>query len=255
MPFKNKMMKKYIVGLLLLIITNHSFGQEWNEEYGQPIVVLVETNPWLMVIGSDVPTFALYENGQIIYKKVVNKKWKYFEVSNDRETTQKIIKSFGITDSLMNQPDYIEASNWTDQPTNILLLNFDTLRQISVYGSLAEKKGEARKNTPKDFVTVYDNIKKFESKKAQDWLPDNIEIMLTDYSHSPKEPKKWPENWSNLESESTVKRSESLYSLYLPKESFEDFIKLISGLKEKQAVEINGKKFSVSYRLPFPNLN
>lgn len=38
-------MKKYIVGLLLLIITNHSFGQEWNDEYGQPIIVLVETYP------------------------------------------------------------------------------------------------------------------------------------------------------------------------------------------------------------------
>ena len=57
-------MKKYIFGLLLLIITNHSFGQELNEKYGQPVVVLVETNPWLMVIGSDVPTFAHYENSQ-----------------------------------------------------------------------------------------------------------------------------------------------------------------------------------------------
>ena len=62
-------MKKYIFGLLLLFIANYSFGQEWNGEYGQPIVVLVETDPWLMVIGSDVPTFALYENGQIITKK------------------------------------------------------------------------------------------------------------------------------------------------------------------------------------------
>ena len=155
----------------------------------------------------------------------------------------------------MNQSDYIEASSWTDQPTNILLLNFDTLRQISVYGSLENEKSEARQETPKDFITVYDNIKKFESKDAKDWLPDNIEIMLTEYSHSPEEPKDWPENWPNLESESTVKRSESLYSLYLPKVSFKDFIKLISDLKEKQAVEINGKKFSVSYRLPFPNLN
>lgn len=140
-----------------------------------------------MVIGSEVPTFALYENGQIIYKKAVKKEWKYFEVSNDRETTQEIIKSFGITDSLMNQPDNIEASSWTDQPTNILLLNFDTLRQISVYGSLAKKKSEARKKTPQDFIKVYDNIKKFESKGAKDWLPDNIEIMLTDYSHSPNQ--------------------------------------------------------------------
>ena len=247
-------MKKYIIGLFLLIIANYSFGQELNEKYGQPIVVLVETNPWLMVIGSDVPTFALYENGQIIYKKVVKKKWKYFEVTNDQETTQKIIKSFGITDSLMNQQNYVEASSWTDQPTNILLLNFDTAKQISVYGNLDKKDKETRKQTPKDFLTVYDNIKKFESKKAKEWLPDNIEIMLTDYSHSPEKPIEWPENWPNLESESTVERSESLYSLYLPKENFEDFIELISNLKEKQAVEINGKKFSVSYRLPYPNL-
>jgi len=247
-------MRKYIIGLLLLITTNYSFGQEWNEKYGQPIVVLIETNPWLMVIGSDVPTFALYENGQIIYKKVVKKRWKYFEVTNDRETTQKIIKSLGITDNLMKQPDYIEASNWTDQPTNILILNFDTLRQISVYGSLGEKKSEARKKTPEDFIIVYDNIKQFESKNAKDWLPDNIEIMLTDYSHSPEKPKEWPENWPNLESKSTIKRNESLYSLYLPKEHFEEFKKLISNLKDKQAIKINGKKFSVSYRFPFPNL-
>lgn len=248
-------MKKYTIGLIFLLLTNFSFGQEWNEKYGQPIVVLIETNPWLMVIGSDVPTFALYENGQIIYKKIVKEKWKYFEVSNDREKTQKIIKSFGVTDGLMKQPEYIEASNWTDQPTNILLLNFDTFRQISVYGNLEDTKNESRKETPKDFLTVYDNIKKFKGKNAKEWLPDNIEIMLTDYSHSPEKPKEWPENYPNLENESTVERSESLYSLYLPKENFEDFIKLISDLKEKQAVEINGKKFSVSYRLPFPNLN
>jgi hypothetical protein len=247
-------MKKYIIGFLILLLTNFSFGQEYNEKYGQPIVVLIETDPWLMVIGSDVPTFSLYENGQIIYKKIVKKKWKYFEVSNDRETTQKIIKSFGITDSLMKQPDFIEASNWTDQPTNIILLNFDTIRQISVYGNIENKKSEARRDTPKDFLTVYDNIKKFEDKNAKEWLPEYVEIMLTDYSHSLEKPKQWPENWPNLESESTVQRSESLYSLYLPKVNFEDFINLISNLNEKQAVEINGKKFSISYRFPFPNM-
>ena len=78
--------------------------------------------------------------------------------------------------------------------------------------------------------------------------------MLTDYSHSSEKPKEWPKEWSNLESITTVKRNESLYSIYLKKEHFEDFIKLISDLKEKQAIEINGKKLSVSYRLPFPNL-
>lgn len=247
-------MTRTILTILLTLSLTVSFGQTFNEKYGQPIIVLIETDPWLMVIGSDVPTFALYENGQIIYKKVVDKKWKYFEVSNDRETTQKIIKSFGITDSLMKQQDYIEASSWTDQPTNIMLLNFDTLRQISVYGRIREIKSDARLKTPKDFLTVFDNIVKFETDTAKEWLPDTFEVMATKYSYSPEKPLKWNKDWNDIKSSSTVKRSDDLYSIYLDKKYFDDFIKLLKSMKEKQAVEINGEKYSLSYRLPFPNL-
>lgn len=247
-------MTQTFLTLLLTLSLTVLYGQTFNEKYGQPIVVLIETDPWLMVIGSDVPTFALYENGQIIYKKVVDKKWKYFEVSNDRETTQKIIKSFGITDSLMKQRDYIEASNSTDQPTNIMLLNFDTVRQVSVYGRLRETKNETREKVPKDYLTVFDNLIKFESDKAKEWLPDTFEVMMTKYSYSPEKPLKWNKEWNDINSSSTVKRSDDLFSIYLDKKYFEDFIKLLKSRKEKQAVEINGEKYSLTYRLPFPNI-
>lgn len=247
------MMKLLITTFLLLNLTK-SIGQHYNENYGQPIVVLIETNPWLMVIGSDVPSFALYENGQIIYRKIVEKRYKYFQIKNDREKTQGIIKSFGITDSLMKQPDYIEASGSTDQPTNILLLNFDTLRQISVYGSLKDPKSQARTKTPKQFLTVYDNIIKFEDNSALEWLPDTIEVMATKYSHSPEKPLKWNSEWGDIKSPTTVKRSNDLYSIYLDKKYLEKFFELLKSLKEKQAVEINGEKYSLTYRLPFPNL-
>lgn len=247
-------MKKYISVILLIFGWTISFGQTQNEKYGQPILVLIETNPWLMVIGSDVPTFALYENGQIIYKKVVGKKWKYFEVKNDREKTQKIIESFGITDSLMKQQDYIEASGWTDQPTNILLLNFDTLRQLSVYGELQDLKNEARQKTPKNFLSVYDNILKFEDDKAVEWLPDSFEVMATEYTHAPEKSLMWNKDWNDIKSVSTVKRSDDLYSIYLNKKHYQAFVGFLRSIKEKQAVEINGKKYSLTYRLPFPNL-
>lgn len=247
-------MTKILLTLLLTFSLTISYGQTFNEKYGQPIIVLIETDPWLMVIGSDVPTFALYENGQIIYKKIVKKRWKYYEVSNDRETTQKIIKSFGITDSLMKQQDFIEASSWTDQPTNIMLLNFDTLRQISVYGTIREIQNEARQKTPKDFLTVFDNIINFEAKNAKDWLPDTFEVMATKYSHSPEKPLKWNKDWNDMKSSSTIKRSDNLYSIYLDRKYFDDFIQLLKIMKEKQAVEINGEKYALTYRLPFPNL-
>ncbi|QQY81565.1 hypothetical protein JJL45_11590 [Tamlana sp. s12] len=246
-------MRKIIIGFLLIFTTSYSYSQEWNEDFGAPVVVLVETNPWLMVIGSDVPTIAIYESGNIVYKRIEKKKMHYYSVKLDSAQTQDLIYSLGITDSLVNMKEYIEAAYSTDQPTNELILNFNEPIVKQVYGNLRDDK-VVREKTPKEFLTVYDNLIIYKNKKEKEWIPDNIEIMLTDYSHSPEKPKEWPENWPNLESELTVKRSESLYSLYLPKEHFEEFKALISDLKEKQAIEINGKKFSVSYRLPFPNL-
>jgi hypothetical protein len=247
-------MIKYLTTALLLISLTNVSGQSYNEKYGEPVVTLIETNPWLMIIGSDVASFALYENGQIIYRKIVNKRYKYFEVKKDQKETQRIIKSLGITDSLMRAPDYVPASNSTDEPTNIMLLNFDTLRQISVYGNLRTRESEARTRTPGYFLTVYDNIIKFDDNAAVEWLPDTIEVMATKYSYSPEQPIKWNSTWGDIESPTTVKRSEDLYSIYLDRKYFNDFLKLLATLKEKQAVMINGEKYSLTYRLPFPNL-
>src|SRR5689334_14251271 len=36
----------------------------------KPMFVVTERNPWAMVIGSDVPTVALYEDGLLIYQRV-----------------------------------------------------------------------------------------------------------------------------------------------------------------------------------------
>jgi hypothetical protein len=247
-------MKKYFLTLFLALALTSCTGQTTKEKYGSPIIALIETDPWLMVIGSEVPTFALYENGQIIYKKIFDKKAKYFEVINDKETTQKIIKSLGITDNLMKQEDYIEASTATDQPTNVLLLNFDHVRQLSVYGQLRDLKNKARQKTPKDFIDVYDKIIKFEDNKAIEWLPETFEVMATKYSYAPEKSLKWNSEWNDIKSETTVKRNEDLYSIYLDKKYYEEFIKLLKNTKEKQAVEINGEKYSLTYRLPFPNL-
>src|SRR5438105_1046835 len=35
----------------------------------QPLLVLWESSPWRMVIGSDTPTFAFYSDGRVIYQR------------------------------------------------------------------------------------------------------------------------------------------------------------------------------------------
>jgi hypothetical protein len=247
-------MKKISLFLLICTFSSKAFSQSFNPKYGSPVLVLIVTNPWLMVIGSDVPSFVVYENGQIIYKKTINNVVKYYEANLGNEEAKKTISELGLTDSLLKLPKYINASNSSDQPTNELLLNLDSLTEISVYGNLRETNGEARLKTPQPFLTIYDNIIKYENSSAKTWLPDSIEVIVSGYSYAPEKSLLWPQNWPDLKSNTTVKRGDSLYSIYLDKKYFNEFIKLRSSLKEKQAILINGKKFSISYRLPFPNL-
>lgn len=228
------------------------FGQHYNAAYGSPRVVLTETDPWLMVIGSDVPTFALYENGQIIYKIHINNKTKYFEVKIPKEKIAAILLSLGVTDSLFNVPSETMASRGTDQPTNELILNIDSLQQKSVYGNLRSEA--ARLKTPRAFLNTYDHLITYRDTLAKEWLPDSVEVMITAYNHSPEQPLNWPAEWPDLKSSSTVKRSDDLYSIYLDKKYFEGLLRLLSSLKEKQALLINGAKFSASCRFPFPNI-
>jgi len=247
------MTKKILLFFLLFSGVTIAFAQRFDKTYGHPVIVFTEMNPRLLVIGSDVPTFALYEKGQIIYKKVESGRTKFFEVKLSEEETQKAVYSLGLNDSLMRLPGFIETTTKADQPTNELVLSFDSTKIISVYGNLRVDQ-KARKETPKPFLKVYDRIARYENSKAREWVPSTIEVMLSDYSNSPEVPQKWPKGWSDLKSSKTVKRSDRLYSLYLDKRHWEEFRKLLGSLKKKQAVEVNGRKFSVSYRLPFPNL-
>jgi hypothetical protein len=249
-------MKTSLTFVLLILITINSLGQEWNDKYGSPIVVLTETNPWLMVIGSDVPTIVLYQYGDIIYKRRTKSSFEYYSNKIDTAEMQKLILSLGITDSLIKMPEYISATQTTDQPTNELILSFDSVYVKRVYGNLreTEKPSQVRENAPKYFLKVYDNLLDLTKKRSKKWFPDYVEVMLTDYSYSPEIPLKWPETWPGLSSKMTVKRGDDLYSIYLKKENYDDLIKLIKSLKEKQAIEIDGEKFSISYRFPYPNI-
>jgi len=245
-------MKKAVLLVILLFKVCAGFAQHYNETYGKPLVVLIITDPWLMVIGSDVPAFALYDNGQIIYKKIEDGHLKYYECKTDREKPKLILSKLNITDSIYSLPQQISASTFTDQPNNQLILNFDSVKMINVYGNLRNTKSRA--NTPKSFLSVFDAIANFKSNDVKEWLPDSVEVMLSGYSYAPEKSLQWPKDWPDLKDKTTVKRSDDLYSVYLDKKYFEDFKKLLASMKEKQAVEVNGQKFSVQYRLPFPNI-
>lgn len=179
---------------LLTFLISAVSAQTYKAEYGEPLIALIEKNPWLMVTGSDVPTFILYENGQIIYKKTIDNKVRYFKTAIAKKDVQSEIRKLGVTDSLETLPSNITATYASDQPTSELIINFDFRSQINVYGSLRYEKSPAREKTPSAFLNVFDKLINFKDNKAKEWLPDSIEVMLTSYSYSPEKPMNWPQD-------------------------------------------------------------
>jgi hypothetical protein len=241
-----------LIFIILTILSELAFGQQFDSTYGKPLVVLTETDPWLMVIGSDVPSFALYEKGQIIYKCIENKQLKIYEVTLAQNELEKIVESLSIPNSIYKLKDHITASSWTDQPSNILYLNIAKQKTISVYGDLS-KNVEARKKTPDEFLSVYDNIKNYKSITKKEWLPKQIEVMFWDYDYAPNK-RPWIKGFPDLNSPTTIKFDNDSYSVFIDKENFEEFKKYFSSMGSKEAVEINGRKMAIAFRLPFPNV-
>jgi len=247
-------MRNILLASLFFAFTISAFGQkEYDSTYGKPLIVLIETNPWLMVIGSDVPSFTLYEKGQVIYKRVENKTTKFYEAKLYEREIPEVINSLVASEDIYQAPEVIMASSATDQPDNILYLNYSKPKTIRVYGDLRVGSKD-RTDVPKDFLIVFDNIKKYTNDSAGEWLPKKIEVMMWDYDYAPNK-RPWPGSFPDLKNPATIKFDNNSFSLFIDQKDFPEFKKYYNSMGEKEAVEINGRKMAISYRLPFPNLN
>lgn len=230
--------------LIIPLIANNSSKSSALENF-KPVIVLVERNPWLMVIGSDSPVFALYNNGTLIYYE---KDKGYFSSKLNKEQMIKYIPN----KNFKKLKTYYSTSDWTDQPTNTIYFWENNIKySVTVYGSLRKAK-EERKKTPKEFLEIYDKLIKKVNYKGAKWLPKYLEVMIWPFEYSKDNPIKWPSNWPNLKHNMTKKRGKGSYSLYLDSKYFDGLVKFMKNKRPTQAVLIGNKKYAVSYRYPFP---
>ena len=245
-------MKRNLISLVttIFVLTVGALAQGAKTDYGKPVVVLVERNPWLMVIGSDAPTFVLYETGHAIYKRTDDKQVKVYQVKLDHDATKKLIDNLGLSNGFYNLPEYIRASSATDQPTNSIFVNLQKRKEVTVYGNLRRNIAGVDTPPPAAFLRVYATLANFSHPAETKWQPQTLEVMLWDYSYAPNSID-WPKEFPDLKAATTVRRGDS-YSVFLESSQFEAFEKFYQSIGKKTAVKINGKKMAVSYRFPFP---
>lgn len=216
----------------------------------KPLIILVETNPWLEVIGSDSPSFALYEKGEVIFLRQDS---GYLSVRLDENERKSLIDSLSLGKKFYELHDYYEVFRRTDQPTTMLYVrDEDKTKKIAVYGRI-RGDAPARSKTPQAFLKVFDKLVSYQNSRATPWMPEKIEVMVWPFDHSRAEPLPWPKSWPDVNDPTTKRMSQQGYSIYLDSRYFDDLRRLLATLKEGQAVLINGKKWAISYRFPFPH--
>lgn len=226
----------------------------------KPIAVLIQTDPWAMVMGADTPIFALYENGDLIYLKESSGDGpKYFKktlTANELKAARAKLLSFGDFQNIKHR---YELSRVTDQPETKIFLAVDGKTLATVIYGLSIKKGIPTKTPIAESSPLPDSIKKLyayiigpDVTGASRWTPTYIEAMIWGYDYAPDESIHWPKEWPGLKSSHAISRGSS-YSIFLPGSDHSKLSAFLSTRKEKGAVEIDGKKWAVSVRHTFPN--
>jgi hypothetical protein len=210
-----------------------------------PALVLIESDPWLDMIGSDSPSFALYEDGTLIQRKGSG----FVSTQLTPQSRDKLLRTLSVEALHPFYGEFI-ATTTTDQITEDLLVYHGAKPVfISVYGSLADP--EVRSKIPPQVVAAFDKVKTYNPPAERPWLPDKIEVMVWPYEYAPDASTEWPRDLPDLQDPNTISRGDS-FSIFVPASKLSEVRAILASRKEKGAIQINGKKWAASIRFPFP---
>lgn len=223
----------------------------------KPLAVLIEQNPWLMVIGSDMPRVAVYENGDVVFLKKEGDTYAYHAVTlnlGDLATLEQkwlpLLQAKGLAKNY-------DLSSVTDQPsTFIYLRRGDQSLAVSAYGlncrHLVSAKDAGGDQAPAVLLDVHKSLCAVNFPESRVWVPKYIEVMLWSYEYAPEASVQWPKEWPSLRSERAWKRGNA-YSIFLDGSELPKLQAFLATRKERGAVEIDGKKWAIAYRDAFPS--
>jgi hypothetical protein len=259
-------MKMALAVVLLVLTCTVAHALEIDPFKGpKPVAVLIQTDPWLDVIGSDTPMVAIYDDGQIVYKKrEKGKASTLLHKQLSREALAEIkrkLSSFGDYSTLKRHYDLMP--NVTDQPEAEFYLSLGGKEFVTeVYGLAVPDaklpaytvfdRAEKPDKLPQAIKDLHTYLIGLDFADAKPWMPTYVEVMIWPYEYAPNESIHWPKDWPGLESPNTLHRGEA-YSIFLPGQELPRLRAFLKTRREKGAIDIQGKKWAACFRFTFPS--
>lgn len=245
---------------VLALATLLSFGASLHQSVARqrelPVLVVVSQNPWLHVVGSDTPMFALYAGGVVIWKTHEGAIASYSTTRLSREDTDSLLRSLALSE-LPPDPTPIVASSATDARTNVVHVWSGSSHQAwSVYGNVHPNDPDSdRGRVPVSVLHVLDTVRLFSPMACTSWLPEKVELMISPIDDdTPWASIDWPKGWPGLDHATTRRRGKTDYSLYLPAPDLAAFTALIGVPGNRTpGIKLDGRRWDVRVRFPFPS--
>lgn len=230
----------------------------------KPLVVFIQSNPWAMVIGSDTPRVVLYENGDVVFAKMVNDQLTYHHATLGKPELEKVREQLKPVWALNDLKSHYDIRpNVTDQPEAMFYLR-DGERVVvtTVYGLMAPgtklpgyftaPESQEASRPPDELIKLHKWLCELDYPHSKEWTPKYVEAMLWDYSYAPDASIQWPKDWPALDSERAIQRGR-MYSIFLDGAQLPELRAFLASRNAKGAVEIGGKKMAAAYRFTFPS--
>jgi len=214
-------------------------------------------------MGADTPRMAAYEDGTVIFIRTSGKSATYQSKNLSATELSNLKKQLAPTLALNDLKSFYNLRPYvTDQPEAMFYIR-DGQRELTtrVYGltagekptphTISRDKREADA-VPDELMELHKFLCAVDYSDSKEWTPPYLEVMIWPYEYAPDKSIKWPKDWPGLDSKRSIKRGDS-YSIFLDGKVLPELLKFLKTRKEKGAVEIEGKKWAVSFRPVFPS--
>lgn len=143
-------------------------------------------------------------------------------------------------------------ADYTDAPTNVLVVKTETgYKTIDVYGDIRHNDNIPPDRMPSDLQEAFRVLLAFSHPNAQEWKPPYLEVMMWPFSYA-KSSVSWPVEFPGIADKNTRRSTRGL-ELFLPHTEFDHYKAFVSKLRPTAAVLLDGKKWAISERIPFPH--